>query len=107
MRKTLSCSIIGHGHIVNNLPNQDYFRVISTKDLSCIVVSDGLGSKKHSDLGARLVCHSTIQALRFYSKKKEEFSGKNVVEMIKARFFELLKNCNSKDFEATCLFAFV
>lgn len=106
MWKILSCSIIGHGHVVNNMPNQDYFRTVSTKNFNCVVVSDGLGSKKHSDLGSRLVCHATIQTLRFFSKNMESFSGKAVVDMIKARFLDMLKNCNSKDFEATCLFAF-
>lgn len=106
MWKILSCSIIGHGHVVNNMPNQDYFRTVSTKNFNCVVVSDGLGSKKHSDLGSRLVCHATIQTLRFFSKNMESFSGKAVVDMIKARFLDMLKNCNNKDFEATCLFAF-
>jgi serine/threonine protein phosphatase PrpC len=57
----IGSSITGVSHIKNNLPCQDAYRYNTLESSSSIIViSDGLGSAKHSDVGSTIAVESTI-----------------------------------------------
>lgn len=86
--------------------NQDYVICKRYKDLIFSVVSDGLGSKKYSHIGARIICEIieeyVINTLEY--KKLEKF-----VKIINREWVRRINNSgyNTKDFYATCLFCII
>lgn len=65
--KLFGMSVQGKGHIEDNKPCQDYHKiqVIDQKlGTGVVVISDGAGSKRNSDLGSALVCNNCIQYLK-------------------------------------------
>lgn len=61
-------SVIGPAHIVCKLPNQDswFFKKYSWGILS--VVADGMGSKKHAEIGSKAVCNAVQKAVTIWIK---------------------------------------
>ena len=93
-------SVIGPGHILEGMPNQDAFlnRQISGGFLS--VVCDGMGSKPHSHLGSRLACRAVHDAIR-----SADFliDSQSLVESIYRRWLTLLDGLPQNDAVTTCL----
>lgn len=56
-------SVRGPGHIRDGLPNQDAWRGSALKGADVIVVCDGLGSKPHSDHGAKQACRAVVSSV--------------------------------------------
>ncbi|RRD90233.1 protein phosphatase 2C domain-containing protein [Conchiformibius steedae] len=52
-------SVIGQAHLWDNLPNQDAYLYKKQNQHWIVSVSDGLGSKPHSHIGARQACQSS------------------------------------------------
>lgn len=50
-------SVIGSYHIIN----QDWYSTFSDNTVSVIAVSDGVGSKKHSHIGAEAICRVVVE----------------------------------------------
>lgn len=61
-------SVIGPAHIDCRLPNQDswFFKKYSWGILS--VVADGMGSKKHANIGSKAVCNAVQKAVNIWIK---------------------------------------
>ena len=54
--KTIAKSVIGRKHIEKDLPCQDYSLSGNNNGVNFIMVSDGCGSKAHSEVGAQYLC---------------------------------------------------
>lgn len=52
------------GEKKEGIPNQDYIQVIEFDDLLIATVSDGLGSSKKSNVGAKLACRVVIEEVQ-------------------------------------------
>ena len=78
-------SKIGPGHIRTNLPNQDSFFVKNFGSYSLLVISDGMGSKKHAELGSKATCISVYKALVHYIYTERK---KKLVKILEQRYKE-------------------
>lgn len=104
----IGVSIIGPGHIHNNLPNQDSFLIIKKWKYTLLVVSDGMGSKKYADVGSQKACISVFKAINAYVKQKQKVMPisllfKNIINIWENSLLPYL----AKECSATCLFAFI
>lgn len=99
-------SKIGPGHIRANLPNQDSFLVKNFGCYSLLVISDGMGSKKHADIGSQATCMAVYKAFvhYVYTERRYHKKNRNIFSMIKEEWLKLISPYNPKDCSATCLF---
>lgn len=99
-------SKIGPGHIRANLPNQDSFLVKNFGCYSLLVISDGMGSKKHADVGSHATCMAVMKAFvhYVYTERRHHKKNRNIFSMIKEEWLKLISPYNQKDCSATCLF---
>lgn len=99
-------SKIGPGHIRANLPNQDSFLVKNFGSYSLLVISDGMGSKKHADVGSHAACLAVYRALvhYVYTERRHHKKNRNIFSMIKEEWLKLISPYNPKECSATCLF---
>jgi len=96
-------STIGPLHLEHNLPNQDAFAHEQFEWGNVAVVSDGLGSKKYSDIGAKYACDAVISAaLSFHGESV--ISHKVLTQRILQNWLGLLKDYDANDCATTCLF---
>jgi len=99
--KIIALSQIGKFHIKNNLSNQDAFKYKIYKDLVVGVVSDGMGSKKYSQIGSKTLTNIVIkEATRFYNKKIFE---KRILTLYKQK----IKPISFNDTLSTLLFVII
>ena len=93
-------SVIGPGHVLEGLPNQDAFLNRQSSGGFLSVVCDGMGSKPHSHLGSRLACraiHDVIRSADFL------IDSQSLVESIYGHWLTLLDGLPQKDAVTTCL----
>ena len=99
-------SVMGDLHKKSNLPNQDAYLVKRLKTGTLVVVSDGMGSHPHSDIGARSVCKSVLKAIQLWNEKGCD-DIRLLIPILHAlwglEIFPLPKN----ECGATCLFAYI
>ena len=55
-RLIVGISVKGPLHVKEKIPNQDSFLCFKSFGFTLLVISDGLGSKKYSDFGSKMVC---------------------------------------------------
>jgi len=98
-------SIIGKNHLSNKKPNQDYFLIKNRKDFSFSIMCDGLGSKKHSHLGSKLL--SRIFLTFSFLLNSNLIRIKMVIRVVTFfwKFFTFLYG--SSHFDTTCQFIFI
>ena len=60
MWKYTGQAVIGTSHEKNNTPCQDAYRIEPIDDRLIVVVADGAGSAKHSDIGAQLITQEAV-----------------------------------------------
>ncbi len=96
-------SDIGPHHIKNGIPNQDSWMAKQYNWGSVVVVSDGLGSKKHSDHGSQAACLAVLEAVKKYSDI-ENIIPANIIRLIHKKWLEKLAPYAVTDCLATCLF---
>jgi serine/threonine protein phosphatase PrpC len=95
-------SIIGTSHKANKKPNQDYFLVRNRKKTAFAVVCDGLGSKKYSHYGSRLLSRLLKAFCIFFS---EDLNRVRIVITIVSFLWRLLTFLfGSSNFDSTCQF---
>lgn len=97
-------SVIGPAHIKAGICNQDSWMACRYKWGNVVVVSDGLGSKPHSDHGSKAVCLAVLKAAESYQNNLEA----NIVDILKlihANWLVKIAPFSSSDCSATCLFA--
>lgn len=95
-------SIRGKGHIINDLPNQDSF-IVQSQEVQMVVVSDGLGSKRHSNIGSKAICDAVKEILNHL----EDLNKTSFIKMLHETWLELIKPYDPKECMATCLIAVV
>ena len=81
-------SVIGPGHIRNGLPNHDAYLSKNTNRFTCIVVADGVGSCKHSDIGSKAVCVAVLEAVRKMLGTKHSLPIKATLELVKKIYLQ-------------------
>lgn len=74
---------IGPLHIKQKLPMQDSHFLFLTKKCFVVAVSDGLGSKEHSDFGSKIACRTFVKLARKWISKQPES-----IETFLSRFVE-------------------
>lgn len=91
--------------IIGNHPNiQDAFKYYESDDTIVAVVADGLGSRKMSAHGARLICKLMVEEL---SEKKPPLSPSDILSPKKWHDYLKSNNCNLNEFCTTCSFAII
>jgi len=100
---TFGESVIGPAHKKNGIPNQDYWMAKQFWWGNVVVVSDGLGSKSHSDIGSKAACLSVIEtAGTFY--KNQNANINDILRFIHANWLIKIAPLSASDCSATCLF---
>ncbi len=103
--KVFGESVIGPLHVKAGLPNQDSWMARQYKWGNVVAVSDGLGSKSHSDHGSRAACLAVLEAARIY-QKNQQAKIVDVLRLIHANWLVKTAPFSPADCSATCLFAF-
>lgn len=99
-------SVKGSLHEKENIPNQDSYSVRKYKFGTILVVSDGLGSKKHSDLGSRSVGKAVDKAVQIWSAYSEK-DIRLLLPLIVSIWNLEISPYSQKECGATCLFAII
>lgn len=97
-------SIIGPLHIKEGIPNQDSWMSRRYKWGNVVVVSDGLGSKAHSDHGSRAACLAVFEAARSYQNNPDA-NIVDILRLIHAKWIVNIAPFSPSECSATCLFA--
>jgi len=97
-------SEIGPLHVKSGIPNQDSWMARRYQWGNVIVVSDGLGSKPHSDHGSKAACLAVFEAAKSFQNTPEA-SIVDILRLIHANWLVRIAPYSSSDCSATCLFA--
>lgn len=99
-------SVMGDLHKKSNLPNQDAYLVKRLKKGTLVVVSDGMGSHSHSDIGARSVCKSVSKAIQLWNEKGCD-DIRLLIPILHALWGLEIFPLPKSECGATCLFAYI
>lgn len=99
-------SVKGMLHDTGNIPNQDAYSVKRYKFGTILVVSDGLGSKKHSEYGSKAVGRAVDKAVQIWNGYAEKHI-RLLLPLIVSIWNMEIYPYSQKDCGATCLFAIV
>ena len=99
-------SVRGVLHEEGNIPNQDAYSVKRYKFGTILVVSDGLGSKKHSDIGSKAVGKAINKAVQIWNAYAERDIRLLLPLMVSIWNIEIFP-FTQKECGATCLFAII
>jgi serine/threonine protein phosphatase PrpC len=99
---------IGPSHIISGLPNQDawFYRQFVWGEV--IVISDGVGSHKHSDIGSKMACLAVVEATKIFTSTISHFYREeieNFFRLIHSIWRVKLRQYLPSETSATCLFA--
>lgn len=97
-------SVIGPLHVKAGIPNQDSWGARRYKWGNVVVVSDGLGSKAHSDHGSKAACLAVFEAAKSYQNTPDA-NIVDILRLIHANWLVKIAPYSSTDCSATCLFA--
>lgn len=97
-------SVIGPLHVKAGTPNQDSWMARRFKWGNVVVVSDGLGSKAHSDHGSKVACLAVIQAAKTCQSIPSARIA-DILRLIHANWLLKIAPYSPSDCSATCLFA--
>lgn len=95
-------SVIGPGHIVSGQTNQDSLLIRHWTDSWLAVVSDGMGSRPHADIGSQCACSAVLAAVKSLSF---DVSDKDFIHFIYKEWLRLLGDIRADTAVATCLVA--
>jgi len=88
MLKLIKTSVIGPGHLSDNLPNQDAIGHFISNEYWAIVVCDGMGSRIHADIGSIIA----IQSIKAVLKKSDfDAPSKTVIAEFYQHWLNTLK----------------
>lgn len=111
VKRCFGVSERGPLHIKNQIENQDAFYISRNKDYVLALVSDGLGSKKYSDLGSKMaglaVNNSIIKIIKEKGSLEQEKFGALLLSNIAEEWKQLVKPKAPEDCSATCLFVII
>lgn len=94
-------SVIGPAHLASKLPNQDHVSLRGFKGGWITVVSDGLGSHRHSDIGSWLAC----RAVQNYWRSVADNYAEERHQAIHQNWLQSIYPYSIKATGATCLYA--
>lgn len=97
-------SVIGPLHVKNGVPNQDFWMARQYKWGNVVVVSDGLGSKPHSDYGSKAACLAVFNAVKTFQINPKA-NIVDILRLIHANWLVEVAPFSPADCAATCLFA--
>jgi len=97
-------SVIGPLHVKAGLPNQDFWMARRYKWGNVVAVSDGLGSKAHSDHGSKAACFAVFEAAKSF-RHNPDANIVDILRLIHANWLVKIAPYSSSDCAATCLFA--
>ncbi len=97
-------SVIGPLHVKAKIPNQDSWKARRYKWGNVVVVSDGLGSKAHSDYGSKAACLAVFEAAKSYQNTPNANIA-DILRLIHANWLVKIAPYSSTDCSTTCLFA--
>lgn len=104
--RMFGASVRGPGHVRAGLPNQDAFLTFSGNISSGVVLSDGLGSCRLSDRGAKAVCCSVVSEMQKVDSSRC-FDGETFVAEVLKRYCASIDVDSYAEYMATCLWGFV
>jgi len=96
-------SVIGPLHVKVGMPNQDSWMARRYKWGNVVVVSDGLGSKAHSDHGSKAACLAVLEAAKSFRNNPDAHIV-DILRLIHANWLVRIAPYSSSDCSATCLF---
>ena len=99
-------SVKGVLHENENIPNQDAYSVKRYKFGTILVVSDGLGSKKYSDVGSKAVGKAVDRAVQIWNGYVEKDIRLLIPLIVSVWNMEIFPY-SQRDCGATCLFAII
>lgn len=98
--------MIGPGHIATGKPNQDAWASFHHPWGEGVVVSDGLGSKPHSDWGSAAACRAVEIAVSSLSQSTlYESTQATLLARIRDEWLKAIEPLSPRDSAATCVFA--
>ncbi len=100
--RIFSASVRGDGHIAENTPNQDAVLTRQWEHGWLAVISDGMGSRKRSDIGSQCVCRAAVHVLK---KASFDTPNQDLILMVYQRWLDILGSVKPSDAVATCLIA--
>ena len=103
--KSFGASVRGPGHITTGQPNQDAWASFHHAWGDGIVISDGLGSKRFSNVGSDAVCHAVEHAVQTCCDQTD-LDHDVLSSRIKTNWLSRLHPLEPRECAATCLFAF-
>lgn len=99
-------SVIGPLHVRAGMPNQDALAFRQTRRHGCMAVADGLGSRPHSDTGARAVCRAAVSvAMRHLRAPRRRFDRRRLLDEIRSEWLAAIRPFTPEDCATTCLLA--
>lgn len=97
-------SVIGPLHVKAGIPNQDSWMARCYQWGNVVVVSDGLGSKAHSDHGSKAACLAVFEAAKSYQNSPEA-NIVDILRLIHTNWLVKIAPFSPSDCSATCLFS--
>ncbi|MDR0507537.1 MAG: protein phosphatase 2C domain-containing protein [Dysgonamonadaceae bacterium] len=98
------CTVRGPAHQKQGIPNQDALRIRRYSWGNVIAVSDGLGSKRHADIGSQAACFAVTEAARSFATHHEALIER-LPQLIHALWLIRIAPYKAHECGATCLFA--
>lgn len=99
-------TITGQSHLEIGQKNQDNFSITKYNFGLVMVVADGLGSKKYSDIGSRQVCKSVGEAVKVWFKKSDA-PIEMLIKLIHSIWNMLIYPYPKNECSTTCLFSII
>lgn len=105
--RTYGASVIGPAHVATGKPNQDSWASFHHPWADGLVVSDGLGSKPHSDWGSAAACRAVEIAASSLSQSTTdgELTQGTLLTRIQEEWIKAIEPLSPRDCAATCVFA--
>ncbi|MFN4002082.1 PP2C family serine/threonine-protein phosphatase [Microcella sp.] len=105
--RSFGVSVIGPGHVSTGKPNQDAWASFHHPWGDGVVVSDGLGSKQHSDWGSAAACRA-VETAAFALSRQTLDDGPataNFLARVRDEWVRAIEPLDPRDSSATCIFA--
>jgi serine/threonine protein phosphatase PrpC len=103
--RSFGASVRGRGHVLTGKPNQDSWGSFQRPWADGVVVSDGLGSKEHSDFGSLSACRAVEDVVRANRRSVRSVPTIDLLTSIQEQWRRRLGPVSPADSGATCLFA--
>lgn len=104
LSRCFGSSVIGPAHERRGLPNQDAWLYRSTDWYDCVVVADGLGSRRKSERAASSICEAMVSAADHLSEASlASFDPSAFLGDVLERFAIALLGLSRRDCGTTCL----